>query len=427
MNCVQMLYSTSLLGLVGAGQQASFSPRRLQLFNTSEQKMICEFNFVSSILNVLMTRKRLVVVLECRIHLFDISTMKILRTIETASNKKGICALVEHGSEETNNYISFLAYPYGTNMISSSSSSSSSGSASSSSSSSGVLSSSLPTSSMMSAHVTSSSSPSLSSASPSNATLSSSVGSHSGNGGGMMGGNRGSLNLGSGGGGNLINNSSGNSGDDKSQLLGDIVIMDAISGRPLNAIRAHKGKLSTIQFNRDGTLLATASEKGTVIRVFSVLNASQLCTLRRGSYAATIYSIAFSSDSSLLSVSSDKGTVHVFKLAKGYYSGSLTYDSSDSLSSSPSASELLSESHPQKRKQIGTLSDTIGNLWDSVRDFAHAKVKFTNSMDSRNICGITPSGNTLMVMTFDGYLHKFSLDLVNGGEAKLENSYSLFG
>lgn len=67
MSCVQMLYSTSLLGLVGAGQQASLSPRRLQLFNTSESKVICELNFVTSILNVLMSKKRLVVVLEKKV------------------------------------------------------------------------------------------------------------------------------------------------------------------------------------------------------------------------------------------------------------------------------------------------------------------------------------------------------------------------
>ena len=62
-----MLYTTSLLGLVGAGQQASLSPRRLQLFNTSESKVICELNFVTSILNVLMSKKRLVVVLERKV------------------------------------------------------------------------------------------------------------------------------------------------------------------------------------------------------------------------------------------------------------------------------------------------------------------------------------------------------------------------
>jgi autophagy-related protein 18 len=74
MSCVQMLYTTSLLGLVGAGQQASLSPRRLQLFNTSESKVICELNFVTSILNVLMSKKRLVVVLERKVSLMVITT-----------------------------------------------------------------------------------------------------------------------------------------------------------------------------------------------------------------------------------------------------------------------------------------------------------------------------------------------------------------
>ena len=63
-----------------------------------------------------------------------------------------------------------------------------------------------------------------------------------------------------------------------------------------------------------GTRLATASEKGTLIRVFDVANGNLLSELRRGSAPATIYCINFNATSSLLCVASDHGTIHIFSL-----------------------------------------------------------------------------------------------------------------
>jgi autophagy-related protein 18 len=295
MSCVQMLYTTSLLGLVGAGQQASLSPRRLQLFNTSESKVICELNFVTSILNVLMSKKRLVVVLERKIHLFDISSMKILRTIETEKNSRGLCALSskivkktnDKGEEEEEEVSSFIAYPHGGEGA-------------------------------------------------------------------------------------------------------DIMLSESYEVKPISVIRAHKSAVSVLQFNADGSMLATCSNKGTVIRVFGIPSSDLLYTLRRGSFASNIYSISFNITSTMVCVSSDTGTIHVFKLENG----------------------------TKKNTSVGSLSDSIMNMWDSVRDFAHAKIK----TGVQNICGITPSGDALIVVGYDGFVHRFTLDINNGGECKLEKT-----
>lgn len=64
-------------------------------------------------------------------------------------------------------------------------------------------------------------------------------------------------------------------------------------------------------------MLATASDKGTVIRVFSLPNGDRVHEFRRGTYPAKIYSISFNQTSTLLSVSSDTETVHIFKLGNG--------------------------------------------------------------------------------------------------------------
>ncbi|XP_062512610.1 WD repeat domain phosphoinositide-interacting protein 4-like [Corticium candelabrum] len=79
-------------------------------------------------------------------------------------------------------------------------------------------------------------------------------------------------------------------------------------------IAAHKTSISFITFNRKGTRVATASIKGTLIRVFSTTTKELETELRRGSDTALFYSISFSNDDEYLCASSDKGTIHIFAL-----------------------------------------------------------------------------------------------------------------
>ncbi|GAB5360397.1 hypothetical protein AAMO2058_000624400 [Amorphochlora amoebiformis] len=102
---VEMLFSTSLVALVGSGKEAAFSPRRIRMFNTKTRKFICELDFAGTILNVKMNRKRLVAVLENKIHIFDLETLYMLHTLRTTPNKKGVIAL------STNIRNGFMALP----------------------------------------------------------------------------------------------------------------------------------------------------------------------------------------------------------------------------------------------------------------------------------------------------------------------------
>lgn len=78
-------------------------------------------------------------------------------------------------------------------------------------------------------------------------------------------------------------------------------------------IPAHDSPLAALGFNPTGTRLATASEKGTVIRVFNVADGVKLFEFRRGvKRCVNISSLVFSMDSAYLCCSSNTETVIIF-------------------------------------------------------------------------------------------------------------------
>lgn len=95
---------------------------------------------------------------------------------------------------------------------------------------------------------------------------------------------------------------------------GDVLLFSTRSLTVANVIQAHKSPISALALNQAGSLLASASDRGTVIRVWSVPGAEKLHQFRRGTREARIYSLAFNAVSSLLAVSSAHDTVHIFKL-----------------------------------------------------------------------------------------------------------------
>lgn len=283
----------------------------------------------------MMNRKRLVVVLETEIYIYDISTMKLLHTVETGPNPNGELCL--HGlapqlsspavcSLSSSSDHSYLAYP----------------SPSPSASSTPLSPSAVPP------------------APPAPTT-------------------------------------------------GDVLLFDTLSLSALNVVQAHKAPIACLALNSTGTLLATASDKGTVVRVFSVPDAKKLWQFRRGSSSARIWSINFNLASTLLAVSSDSSTIHIYKLASGTgrpgtqrtMSSVSEEPMSPGMERSPTPSDAGPSSPPfgaashlspgGAASSLGRRSYSIGKglvkgvggymprsvseMWEPQRDFAHIKLK----------------------------------------------------
>ena len=77
-----------------------------------------------------------------------------------------------------------------------------------------------------------------------------------------------------------------------------------------------KSPTAALGINLDGSLVATASETGTVVKIYSVKQNGQLIhEFRRGSTGTRISSINFRNDSKFIVVGSSSETVHIFRLS----------------------------------------------------------------------------------------------------------------
>ncbi|PSR79144.1 WD40-repeat-containing domain protein [Coniella lustricola] len=408
---IEMLFSTSLVALV-------LSPRHLIIQNTKRASVICELTFRSAVLAVRLNRRRLAVVLEEEIYLYDIANMTLLYVISTSPNPTALCAL----SPSSENC--YIAYP-------------------------------LPKPREDTGERRPQHAPPLSTYVP--------------------------------------------------PTSGDVLIFDTITLKAVNVIEAHRSPLSCIALNSEGTLLATASETGTIIRVFSVPRGQKLYQFRRGTYPSTIYSMSFNLSSTLLCVSSTSDTVHIFRLSGSppadVNTMSVTAGAADQISTpqagrwAPSRSKSIDSgndspgsaagsphsdaadvagssasngsSAPANRRQSGSfgsmlrrssqlmgrsvagvvgsyLPQTVTEMWEPLRDFAFIKIpKASSALASsksnpshgpsnlvspngpiRSVVAMSSSSPQVMVVTSDGGFYVYNIDMEHGGEGYLVRQFS---
>ena len=99
-----------------------------------------------------------------------------------------------------------------------------------------------------------------------------------------------------------------------SQTKGVLRIQNGSDDAASQELVAHNNSIACIALTQDGGMVATASEQGTIIKVFSVADGQQLFAFRRGTTSTTITSLCFRADGRFIAVGSTSATIHVFRL-----------------------------------------------------------------------------------------------------------------
>ncbi|KAJ0742712.1 putative transcription factor WD40-like family [Helianthus annuus] len=168
-------------------------------------------------------------------------------------------------------------------------------------------------------------------------------------------------------------------------------------------ILAHDSRIACFTLAQDGHIIATASSKGTLIRIFDTHDGTLLQEVRRGADRAEIYSLAFSSNIQWLAVSSDKGTVHVFNLKPGHGSQGVDKATESSNHNSPAHTSSSSLSFIK-----GVLPKYFSSEW-SVAQFRLVE-------GSQYIVAFGHQKNTVVILGMDGSFYRCQFDPTTGGE-----------
>ena len=155
---------------------------------------------------------------------------------------------------------------------------------------------------------------------------------------------------------------------------GQVQVVESDTGN-VSILPAHSTPLRAMDLSPNGEILATASEAGTLIRVFSTSNCARIGELRRGVDHAIIYSISISPSNHLLAVTSDKATLHVFDLP---IANSSRPGSMNSARSFPNSTVNGEENFYQKWGILGKLP-LLPRVFSDIYSIANARFEIDDS------------------------------------------------
>lgn len=282
---VEVYMRTNILALVGGGPASRFSPKKLTVWDDYQNRVIAEVDFYADIAAVQLRRDRIVVALPGAVDVLNFTDLTVVAHCPAAPAMGPRTLALSQTSA-----VPVLAFPVD-----------------------------------RAAAAAAAPGPAFTTMAPVTATAPSSAGATNGSGNGLGNGSSGTTTTSSSTEGLLavrrdLSSLAAAAGAAPAEVVpGAAAALPSSTAssttttmREMVVVPAHNGALACVALSEDGALAATASERGTLVRVWDTASGRLVKELRRGADGAHIWAMCFSRDKTLLAVSSSRGTCHIF-------------------------------------------------------------------------------------------------------------------
>lgn len=196
------------------------------------------------------------------------------------------------------------------------------------------------------------------------------------------------------------------------QDKGQVKVVNFNSSSELPIINAHESKIACLCINNNGTLLATASDKGTLIRVFLINNGELVTELRRGIKNADISCIAFDQHNKFVGCSGDTGTIHLFSIVAAIKN---ILEKNSNIGNNIYKEKNENENEPKNTKSLfGKITGMLG-MKNALSDSEYSFAKFRIQEHKNILAFLSDNSNHISVLTSEGKFYLASFEL-NGKE-----------
>ncbi len=177
----------------------------------------------------------------------------------------------------------------------------------------------------------------------------------------------------------------------------------------ISVLHAHDSRVVCISINKEGTLMASSSDKGTLIRIYIINDDQKFWEFRRGTKSVEMNCITFDPNNKFIGCSSNVGTIHIFSIT------SIVKELDEKNKTKKDENDDEPKNSKSLLGKIGGLFNIKNAYLESERSFAKFKIQEENSLIGFG------NDNTFVVITMDGKYYKVAYDPKRGGECfKLE-------
>lgn len=180
---------------------------------------------------------------------------------------------------------------------------------------------------------------------------------------------------------------------------------------------AYESAISYFALNYDGSLIAIASDKGTIIRIYRTVDGMFLQEFKRGKEKAEISYICFDQQCKLMAATSDRGTIHIWSMGSCIKKSKETpvVETADNtgLNHTQGRENNEEDSFPKNKNSILSSLPGIGEYFKSEWSFAQVRLD-----NQKSICAFGPD-NTIIAITAEGRYYQAQIDMKKGGNCKI--------